>query len=187
MTESRKKHEICPVSLAGSLDNWFRRIFQDPEKIVGPYVREGMTILDLGCGPGFFTLPLARMAGAGGKVIAADLQEGMLEIVRKKVEGTELEGRILLHKCREDSIGWPGMADLVLMFYMAHEVPDRERLFMEVASLLSPGGKVLVVEPPFHVSKKAFGATLAAAASAGLQVVESPRLFLNKAVVFQKG
>ncbi len=50
------KNRVCPVERAGNLDNRFRRWIQNPRKILGPYMREGMTVLDLGCGPGFFLL-----------------------------------------------------------------------------------------------------------------------------------
>ena len=54
------------------------------------YLQKGMTALDLGCGPGFFTMEMARLVGKTGKVIAADLQEGMLDIVRGKIKDTAM-------------------------------------------------------------------------------------------------
>ena len=72
---------VCPVALSGSLDNRIRRWLQNPEKILRPYITEGMAVLDVGCGPGFFSLEMARMVGKSGRVIAADMQEGMLQKV----------------------------------------------------------------------------------------------------------
>ncbi len=48
---SAERNRVCPVELAGSLDNRFRRWLQNPRKILAPYVREGMKVLDIGCGP----------------------------------------------------------------------------------------------------------------------------------------
>lgn len=48
------KNRVCPVELAGSLDNKIRKWFQNPQKILAPYIKEGMKVLDIGCGPGFF-------------------------------------------------------------------------------------------------------------------------------------
>jgi ubiquinone/menaquinone biosynthesis C-methylase UbiE len=180
-----QKNRVCPVEQAGWLDGRFRRVFQNPSKIVASYLREGMTVLDLGCGPGFFTIPMARAVGAHGRVIAADLQEGMLEIVRKKVAGTELENRIVLHKCCEDSVGVIQKVDLALLFYVAHEIPDKGRLFAELAAVLKPGGMILMVEPPLHVSKKEFEETLSAAGKAGLGIADRPKLFMSKAAVLK--
>ncbi len=76
---SKSRHHICPVENAGMLDNSIRNFLQNPEKILKPYLQTGMVALDVGCGPGFFSLQMAEMVGESGKVIAADLQQGMLE------------------------------------------------------------------------------------------------------------
>ncbi|MDY6951373.1 MAG: class I SAM-dependent methyltransferase, partial [Thermodesulfobacteriota bacterium] len=102
--DDRKNH-LCPVEKAGRLDNVFRRWLHNPRRILGPYVEEGMTVLDFGCGPGYFTVDMAQMVGRSGRVIAADLQEGMLEKLRCKIEGTPLEDRVTLHRCQENGIG----------------------------------------------------------------------------------
>ncbi len=147
---------ICPVELAGGLDNYIRRLLQNPRKILKPYISKGMTVLDLGCGPGFFSIEIAKLLNSSGKVIAADLQEGMLQKVDKKIRGTELEQMIELHKCEDTEIGVSDKVDFVLAFYMIHEVPNQDRLFEELKSILKPGGKVYIIEPNFHVSKKSF-------------------------------
>lgn len=181
------KNRVCPVELAGSLDNRFRRWFQDPQKILGPYIKEGMTVLDLGCGPGFFTVEIARMVGESGRVIASDLQEGMLQKLKDKIAGTGLEKRIILHRCKKDRIDVSEVVDFVLAFYMVHEVQNKEAFFKEIGSLLQPRGQVLVVEPPFHVTKTAFEETLRVAQSVGLTLAERPKIPLSKAVILRKG
>jgi ubiquinone/menaquinone biosynthesis C-methylase UbiE len=181
------KNRVCPVELAGSLDNRFRRWFQNPFKIMSPYIKEGMTVLDLGCGPGFFSIDIAQMVGKGGRVIACDLQEGMLQKLRNKIQGTELEERITLLRCQMDRIGVSEKVDFVLAFYMVHEIPKKEALFTEISSILKPNGQVLIVEPPFHVSKKAFEETLRKARGAGLTVAEGPKVFLSKTTILKRG
>jgi ubiquinone/menaquinone biosynthesis C-methylase UbiE len=181
-----KKNRVCPVERAGSLDNKFRRWLQNPGKILGPYVKEGMTVLDLGCGPGFFTIDIAQMVGKSGRVIACDLQEGMLQKIRTKIHGTELEERITLHQCQETRIGVSGNVDFVLAFYMVHEIPNQGKFFSEISALLKPHGQVLVVEPPFHVSKNAFEETIKIAIDSGFAAVERPKVIFSKAVILQK-
>lgn len=182
---SDNRNRVCPVERAGNLDTWWRRWLHNPKKIVGPYIEEGMTIMDIGCGPGFFSTEMAKMAGKTGRVIAVDLQEGMLTKVREKIRGTQIEDRIILHKCAENSIGVSEQVDFVLLFYMVHEVPDSAALFGEIASILKPSGRILVVEPPFHVSKAAFEEMLAIAGSAGLRPVERPRVFFGRTAVLK--
>jgi ubiquinone/menaquinone biosynthesis C-methylase UbiE len=92
------KNHVCPVGMSAGLDNRIRGFFHNPRKILGRYIKRGMTVLDIGCGPVFFSVELARMTGETGKVIAADLQEGMLNKLRDKIKGTEIEERIILHK-----------------------------------------------------------------------------------------
>jgi len=183
--DERSKH-VCPVERAGSLDSKIRRWVQSPRKILGPYIKEGMTAIDLGCGPGFFTLDLAQMVGKSGRVIACDLQEGMLQKLKAKISGTELEQRVTLHKCEADKIGVAEKVDFVLAFYMVHEVPDQSGLFKEIASVLNPEGQFLIVEPPLHVSKAAFEETVNKARAAGLTPVGSPKVLFSKAVILRK-
>ena len=180
-----KKKRVCPVAYAHLLDMRWRRWWQNPRRILGPYVKEGMTVLDVGCGPGFFTVDLARMVGAAGQVIAADLQEGMLRILREKIRGTEVEDRITLHRCEETRIGYSGQVDFILAFFMAHEVPDQAAFFDELHSILKPSGRIYLSEPPIRVSREEFEETLAVAQLAGFRIAERPKLRFSKAVVLQ--
>lgn len=183
---SADKNRVCPVELAGGLDHWIRHWIQNPNRILSHHVQEGMVVLDVGCGPGYFTVPMAKIVGATGKVIACDMQEGMLDKVRGKIQGTELEDRIQLHLCSQHHLGLSEPVDFVLAFYMMHEVPDQERLLGELASILRPTAGILVVEPPFHVSHREFEVFRQAANSAGLQVSTGPRLWPNRTALLTR-
>lgn len=182
-----RNNRICPVERAGSLESKIRKWLQNPEKILKPYITEGMTVLDVGCGPGFFSIDMARMVGKSGNVIASDLQDGMLKKVKDKITGTELEKRIILHKCGRNRIGVSEHVDFVLLFYVVHEIPDKERFFNEIKTILNPNAQVLMVEPPFHVSKLAFEETVGKAVNAGFVGIEGPRVFLSKTRVLKTG
>lgn len=71
------KH-VCPWWLGYWLVSPLRRLWEHPVRMLGPFVREGMLVLEPGCGMGFFTLDLARMVGPRGRVVAVDVQERML-------------------------------------------------------------------------------------------------------------
>ena len=184
---NNEKNRVCPVSLAGGLDNRLRRWLQNPHKILGSYIKEGMKVLDIGCGPGFFSIDMAQMVGESGKVIALDLQEGMLRKLGDKIQGTELEKRVTLHKCEKNSLGLTELVDFALAFYMVHEIPDQERFFNDIKKVLKPNGQVLIVEPPFHTSKKDFEETIIKAQDAGFSAIDRPKMFPNKAVVLLRG
>ena len=182
-----EKNRVCPVERAGLLDNRFRRWFQNPRKILSPYIKEGMTALDFGCGPGYFTIDIAQLVGKSGRVIAADLQEGMLQKLSYKIHETEIEKRITLHRTEKNKIGLSEKIDFALAFYVLHETPDLGEFFKELESILQPSGQVLVVEPAFFVSKSAFAETIGKARDTGFQPVEGPKVLLSKTVILKKG
>jgi ubiquinone/menaquinone biosynthesis C-methylase UbiE len=183
---SDKNNRVCPVERAGRLDNRIRRWLQNPQKILSPYIEEGMTVLDIGCGPGFFSIEMAQMVGKSGQVIAVDLREGMLQNLRSKIQGTGLEQRITLHKSEANRIGTSEKIDFALAFYVIHELPDQKHFFEELESLLKPKAQTLIVEPPFRVSKKAFEETIRKARDAGLTPAAGPRVFLSRTTILKK-
>lgn len=181
----KKRDRVCPVKRAGLLDNKIRRWLQNPVKILKPYVKEGMTVLDIGCGPGFFSIEMAGMVGKSGRVIASDLQEGMLQKLENKIKGTAFQEQIRLHRSEKNRIGVSEKVDFILAFYVVHELPDKEKFFNEIRAILKPDGQVLLVEPSFHVSKKAFEETIRKAEKAGLRPLQGPKVFLSKAVLLR--
>jgi ubiquinone/menaquinone biosynthesis C-methylase UbiE len=142
-----------------------------------------MSVLDLGCGPGVFTVEIAKLVGESGKVVAADLQEGMLKIVNGKITDTTLEKRVVLHKCQENSIGLVEKMDFILAFWMVHEVPDHDRLFEELKSLLKSEGKLYIIEPKFHVNRSAFEKMSERLVKTGFKIVNRPRVFFSRTIM----
>ncbi|HUL42788.1 MAG TPA: class I SAM-dependent methyltransferase [Bacteroidota bacterium] len=171
------KDRVCPVEFASGLEGKIRRWLHNPTRILTPLIKEGLTVLDVGCGPGFFSIEIARMVGPRGRVIAADLQDGMLELVQNKIRGTELEHRLKLVRCGKDKINVTDRVDLIVAFYMVHEVPDKVGLFKQFRDVLKPQGKVFLVEPKlFHVSRKEFQSTLKIAEDCGFRWHEGPKI-----------
>jgi len=178
-----KRPYVCPTELACSLDNLLRKAVHNPQKILEPYISKNMTVLDLGCGPGYFTTELARLVGEEGRIIAADLQQGMLEKTIRKIRGTYLERRVKIHKCQENKIGVSEKVDFVLAFWMVHEVPDQQRLFGELKSILNPGGRIWIIEPKVHVNKRSFRKMITHSESAGFEIIERPKVCLSRTVI----
>ena len=179
------KNIICPVERAGILDLGFRKLFQNPKKILKPYITNGMTVLDVGCGPGFFSIEIAKMVGDTGKVIASDLQDGMLQKLKAKINNTSLNDIIYLHKCQNNTIGLKEKVDFILVFYMLHEVPDQFGFLSEIKILLNPKGKVLIVEPGFHISKKDFENSIELSKKIGFKKIEDPKVFMSRTAVLK--
>lgn len=172
-------HDICPYWLGYLLINPLRRLIHDPRRILEPFVRPGMTVLDIGCAMGFFTLPMAEMVGESGRVIAVDVQERMLAALRKRAARAGLGGRISARLAGVDRLeldDLAGQVDFALAFAVVHEVGDAAGLFRELSALLKPGGACLIAEPRGHVPRADFERTLTAARQAGLIVNEGPKI-----------
>jgi len=178
----RRKH-ICPWWLCFTFDNLLRRLFQDPERILRPYVAEGITVLDIGPGMGYFSIPLARMVGPRGRVIAADIQPEMLRALQKRAKRAGVDQRIALHLCKADSLGLDARVDFVLAFWMLHEIPNPLSFFKEMRSVLKASGKLLVSEPIIHVTQKMYANSIEIAMFNGFKVIAEPTIFLSRSAL----
>jgi len=181
-----RNDRVCPWWLIWTFDNPLRRHFQDPEKIVGPFLRPGMTVADIGCGMGYFTIPLARIAGDSGAVIAVDIQQKMLDMLLKRAAKAGVANRVRPVLASADDINIKVPVDFVLAFWMVHEVKDIPRFFGQVASVLKLGGKVLYAEPRLHVSARRFQEILGFAAAAGFRISNAPSVQLSRAALLSK-
>ena len=179
------KH-TCPAWGAVGLDNSIRKMMHHPQKILSPYIKSGMTVLDVGCGPGFFSVEIAKMLNGSGKVIAADVQDAMLDKVRKKITGTVLEPTVHLHKSDFENIGVVEKVDFVLAFWMIHEVRNQKMFFDELTSILNPNGLIFIIEPKIHVSKKEFDTMVELIKEYGFTIVENPKVFFSRAIIAKK-
>ena len=176
---------ICPWWLAYTFDNPFRSFLHNPEKMLGPYVSKGMTVLDAGCGMGFFSIGLARLVGDRGCVIAADVQPKILAVMLKRCEKAGVSSIIHLHRSEPDNLGVETPVDFILAFWMAHEVPDPKRFFHQVRACLKPDGRILIAEPRFHVSAKRFQEIVVLAQASGLSFCETPSIRFSRSAVFK--
>ena len=179
----RDKH-VCPWWCCYAFDNFLRKLFHDPEKILRPYVAEGNTVLDIGPGMGYFSIPLASMVGEEGKVIAVDIQPEMLKVLQKRAKKAGVEHRIIPHLCKGDSLGLNMQFDFILAFWMVHEVPDQLVFLKEIKSLLKPSGKFLLSEPILHVNQAMYEETIKKAESVGLVLKDKPKISLSRSALF---
>lgn len=101
-------NHVCPWWGGYFIDNPLRRLLHDPTKIVGPYVRPGMSVLDVGCGMGWFSIPMARWVGDQGRVLAVDLQQQMLDVLRRRAASAGVAHRIDTQLCLQDHLGLNG-------------------------------------------------------------------------------
>lgn len=123
---------VCPWWMGYLLASPIRRWMARPEELVAPYVREGMTVLEPGPGMGFFTLPMAKMVGASGRVVAVDIQQKMLDELRRRAAKKGLSRRIEARLANAGTLGiddLKGEVDFVLAFAVVHETPSADGFF----------------------------------------------------------
>jgi ubiquinone/menaquinone biosynthesis C-methylase UbiE len=178
-------HRICSWRRAYLFDNFLRRLLHRPGKLLGPYVRPGMAVLDAGCGMGIFSIGMARLVGSKGRVVSADVQPEMLRVLRDRAERAGVGDRIETRLVAENGLGLDGPFDFALAMWMVHEVPDRKALFEDFRRCIRPGGLLLVAEPPLHVSRAHFEESVRIAEGCGFRRVPPPRVLGSRAALFE--
>jgi len=180
---------VCPWWLGYFLASSLRRRVQDPDKILKPYVKAGMTVVDVGSAMGFFTLPLAQLVGDQGLVIAIDLQEKMIRSLQRRAQKAGLAGRIETRICSSNSLlidNLAGGIDFALAFAVLHEMPNSATAILSITQSLKGGGLLLMAEPTGHVSAEGFRQTSEVALQQGLEVVARPVIWHSHALVLRK-
>lgn len=173
----------CPWWFAYTFDNPLRGLVHRPSALLEGLVASGDTVVDVGCGLGFFTIGMAELVGPAGRVIAIDLQQEMLDRTRKRAERRGLADRIEFRKCTADRLDVGHTVDFVLAFWMLHEVADQRAFLSEVHAALKPTGHLLVAEPKGHVSPAFFDREAARVREAGFQLIDGPHVRWSRAML----
>jgi ubiquinone/menaquinone biosynthesis C-methylase UbiE len=136
--------KVFPASKARSLLNPARRLVQSPGRVVDALgVAPNAKVLEIGCGPGYFSPTLASTV-PDGQAVMADLQSEMLQLARERLATHDNVRFVQL-----DATKLPfrsAMFDAVLVVLMLGEVPDRERCLSECHRVLRPDGVALFAE-----------------------------------------
>ncbi len=170
---------------AEQLDNKIRRWLQNPYKILTPFIFKGMTVLDYGCGNGFFTIPLSKIVDYAGKVFAVDIQKEMLDKLTDKLQALNISNVTAIQRGSE-KLNLPEFVDFAIAVYVVHEIPNQSVFFREIFDLLNQDGKLLIMEPDFIVSKRKFNKTIEIAKQVGFVESERLNLFLSKSRILLK-
>lgn len=137
-----------PHQLAALLESPLRRQYLEPGEVLGLYgIMAGMTVLDLGCGAGLFTVELARMVGEQGMVHAVDIQNPMLVKTRARVAGAGVHDQVQLHHCGAYDLSLPDdCVDVAVTISTLGEIPDKPAALSELRRVLRPGGRLGITE-----------------------------------------
>jgi 2-polyprenyl-3-methyl-5-hydroxy-6-metoxy-1,4-benzoquinol methylase len=106
----------------------------------------GMSVCDLGCGNGFYTLLMAQKVGPTGKVYAVDIQPEMLQLLSRRAAEAKIDQIDMIHSTVNDAKLPDGKVDLLLLVDVYHEFSHPEEMLASIRKSLSPEGVVALVE-----------------------------------------
>jgi ubiquinone/menaquinone biosynthesis C-methylase UbiE len=135
----------CPASFSWIVNNPIRRWYMRPVlDRVG--IRPGERVLELGPGPGAFTIEAARRTNPGGRLLAVDIQPKMIAAVERKVREAKQNN---VETYRADALHVPvdtGSIDRAFLVTVLPEIPDRKRALQELRRVLKPGGVLSITK-----------------------------------------
>ena len=125
-------------------DRW-----QQPDKVIQALaLRPGQTVCDIGSGPGYFALRLARVVGPQGRVFAVDVEPKVLDALRERVEARRVRNVTPVLGLGDDPLLPPASCDLILLVDTYHHFPDRVAYLRKLAPILKRAGRIANVD--FH-------------------------------------
>lgn len=184
-----RPHHTCPVWIGWLLVCPLRRLVENPITLLGPYVRPGSTVVDVGAAMGFHSLDLARMVGTSGRVVSLDIQPEMLARLTKRAGKKGLDRIIETRLCSQENLGiddLDGRVELVTAFNVIHETSLPARFLSQCAHALRPGGRLFITEPRGHVTDSEFEATVNSARSFGLSRQPAPHVWRSHSAVLER-
>ena len=171
---SRRSSLPCPTWLGWlvELDNPFAQCHRASNIVQRLALQPGMKVLDVGCGPGRLTIPLAQQIGSQGEVLAIDIQPGMLRRAQAKAEAAKLNNiRFLQIGVGEGKLE-RSQYDRALLVTVLGEIPDRQAALREIAEALKPCGILSVTEIIFDPHFQGRDTVLRLASVVGLREKE---------------
>jgi len=126
-----------------------RKEWHDPDTVLNSIgIEKGMTLVDLGSGPGFFTIPMAQATGENGIVYAVDSDPTMLEHLRDNIAKLGANNSIIqIVRGDVSDTGLPGNSvDVAFFANVLHEVENKKAFLREVKRLCKPAAYVVDVD-----------------------------------------
>lgn len=135
------------VEGAAWLDRPEREAEEAPSRAIAALkIAPGSAVADVGAGSGYYTVRLSQAVGAGGRVVATDLQPAMLDLIREKVARQGLSN-VSLVQGRADDPGLPlATFDLIVMVDVYHELASPQVFVRKLREALKPGGRLVLIE-----------------------------------------
>jgi predicted methyltransferase len=135
------------VEGAAWLDRPEREAEEAPSKAIAALdVKPGDVVADIGAGSGYYTVRLAKAVGPTGRVVATDLQPGMIDLLRARVARERLANVEVLQGRSDDPLLPAKTFDLLLMVDVYHELASPQVFVRALKAALKPGGRLVLIE-----------------------------------------
>ena len=135
------------VEGADWLDRAERDQEEDPDRAIDVLkLQKGATVADIGAGSGYMTEKLAKKVGPMGKVYATDIQQGMIDLLDKRIAKRKLTNVTPVLGVQDDPRLPLETIDLVLMVDVYHELSQPQLMLRHIKAALKPGGRLVLVE-----------------------------------------
>jgi len=175
---------VCPSWLSFVLYNPIRKALTNREKVLAESgITAGSVVLEVGAGNGFFT---EIIAGTAKKVYAVELQEGMVDKLKRRVAGCA--GRVEIIRSDISDLDLPaGFADVAFLYYAFHEIERKEAGVKKIAGAVKAGGVLSIYEPVLEVGREAMDETRVAFESAGFRTEVRRDTLLTRFLRMRRG
>ncbi len=135
------------VEGADWLDRSERDLEEDPDRAIDVLkIEKGSTVADVGAGSGYMTVKLAKKVGPQGRVYATDIQQGMLDLLGKRVAKARIANVTPVLSTQDDPRLPEGAVDLVLMVDVYHELSQPQVMLRKIRAALKPAGRLVLLE-----------------------------------------
>jgi arsenite methyltransferase len=150
MVRADEQHPHHPLPLdqyIALLEDPQRDEWQKPDAVIQALdLKEGQVVADIGAGSGYFTVRLARTVGQKGRVLAVDIDEGMLSYLRQRLAQEKIDNVQVMQVPPHDPLLIDSSLDLAFICNTYHHLEDREIYLRKLRKALKPDGRLVIVD-----------------------------------------
>jgi ubiquinone/menaquinone biosynthesis C-methylase UbiE len=155
LLEAQRRHPVSGrvfapvmgVGGAGWLERPEREDEEAPSKAIDLLeVKPGMVVADIGAGSGYYASRIAKRVGPSGHVYATDIQQGMIDILERRISSEGLTNMTTILGAPDDPRLPPKSIDLAIMVDVYHELQQPQVFLQRLKQAFKPGGRLVLLE-----------------------------------------
>jgi len=153
--EAQRRHPVsgrifAPVMGVGGA-TWLERPEREDEEAPSKALdalelKPGMVVADIGAGSGYYSTRLAKRVGAAGRVYATDIQQGMIDLLNRRIQQEHLDNVTTILGGYDDPTLPAKSVDLAIMVDVYHEFSEPQKMLQRLREAIKPGGRLVLLE-----------------------------------------